>query len=97
MVSIPEVSEQLHQNKQPTTLIDEGLPFQFLLNERHAVCRLQASQTFLPASIGFPPAAWRFARQMAVTGVALGLVNSFGSGVLHERAYRRASASSALT
>jgi len=43
---------------------------------------LQASQTFLPASIGFPPAAWRFARQMAVTGIAIGLVNSFGSGAL---------------
>ena len=43
-------------------------------------CRWQASQTFLPASIGFPPAAWRFARKMAVTGVALGLLNSFCSG-----------------
>jgi hypothetical protein len=43
-------------------------------------CHWQASQTFLPASIGFPPAAWRFARKMAVTGIALGLLNSFCSG-----------------
>lgn len=43
-------------------------------------CRLQAAQTFLPASIGYPAAAWRFAKRMMLAGCIVGVMNSVASG-----------------
>lgn len=36
----------------------------------------QAAQTFIPASVGQPAAAWRTARQLVAAGAVVGAVNS---------------------